>query len=269
MRAHPSAIVHPEATVAEDVEIGPFAVVDASVRIAPGCRIAGHAWLTGDLRLEEEVSIGHGAVLGAAPQDLSFDPHTSSGLVIGARSTIREYATLHRATAEGGSTRVGADCFIMAHAHVAHDARIGDRVIICNNALVPGHVVVGDRVFISGNTVVHQFCRIGTGAMIGGQAGVGQDVPPWTTIIGRSRIRALNVVGMRRAGLDADDRREIKSVYRAIFAERGDLEHAREILARASDRPALQDIRDFYAVDSKRGYCWPPAHDRSSLEDGD
>lgn len=258
MSVHPSAIVDPRAELAAEVEVGPFSIIDDEVVIGPRCRIAGHAWLSGATRLDEDVVVGHGAVIGAAAQDLSFDPDTPSGVRIGPRSTIREYATIHRATRADAATIVGADCFIMAHAHLAHDVVLGDKVVVCNNSLVPGHVVVGDRVFISGNVVIHQFCRIGCGAMIGGAAAVGQDVPPWTTIIGRSQIRALNVVGMRRAGLDAATRLEIRTLYRAIFAEHGDVEHARALLAEASDRPAVAAIRAFYAGPTRRGFCWPP-----------
>ena len=258
MPIHATAIVDPDADLGDEVEIGPFAIVEAGVQIGSGTRIGPRAWLGGKVEIGEHCEVHQGAVIGHEPQDRNWNREVESGLVIGPRTIIREYATVHRASTPEGLTRIGADCFLMAAAHVAHDCLIGDGVTICNNALLAGHVEVADGCFVSGNVVVHQFSRVGAGAMLGGGCQVGRDVPPFTTVIGRSEIRGLNLVGMRRARMSLEARGAVKEIYRAIFAQHGDLARARALLGAAADLPELRTIRDFYAADSRRGFCWPP-----------
>ncbi|MCA9321319.1 MAG: acyl-ACP--UDP-N-acetylglucosamine O-acyltransferase, partial [Planctomycetes bacterium] len=183
---------------------------------------------------------------------------TESRLIIGSRNVIREFATIHRATTPGGATRIGDDCFLMAHSHVAHDCRLDDGVTLCNNALLAGHVQVGRRAFVSGNVVVHQFTRIGELCMISGGSAVGQDVLPYCTVTGRSQVRSMNVVGMRRAGINQAHRQAIKQACRAFFAARHDLAIAQLAFEEAPDLPEIRVLRDFVAAGSKRGYARPP-----------
>ena len=212
------------------MSIHPTALVEDGARLADGCIIHAHALIRRHCELDEGVVIHPFAVIGGDPQDLNFDTRTSSGVRIGARSVIREHVTISRATKADSFTEIGADCFLMAGCHVAHDCRIGSRVVIANAALLAGHVQVGDRAFLGGGAVIHQFCRIGEGVMIGGGARISRDVAPFTLTTERNVLIGLNVVGLRRRGLDRKVLNEIKRAFRALDAPVGNL---RELAATA------------------------------------
>jgi UDP-N-acetylglucosamine acyltransferase len=196
-------------------------------------------------------------VIGHEPQDLSFDG-APSRVVIGDRTVVREYATIHRATKEGKATVIGEGCYLMAHSHVAHDCRVGARAILCNSALVAGHCEIGERAFLSGNTVIHQFCRIGQLVMVSGNSGAGRDIGPFLTVAARSDVVGVNVVGMRRAGFDAAARRRVKEAYRALFGAAGLDDGLARVRGIGREHPEIAAILDFYAG-SRRGYSRPPA----------
>lgn len=257
MNIHPTAIVHSQAKIGTDVTIGPHAIIDAGVVIGDRTKIWANAYITGHTTIGQDNEIHMGAVVGHAPQDKAWKEGEPSFVKIGDRNIIREYATIHRATKPGQSTKVGDDCFLMAHSHLAHDCQVGNAVVICNNSSAAGYVQIGDRAFVSGNVVIHQFSRVGTLCMLGGQCGVGQDVPPYCTIAGRSQIRSLNVVGMRRAGIGAEARTAVKLAYKRIFANRSNFAAAMATLDDAPDLPEIRTIREFYKT-TKRGFCWPP-----------
>ena len=217
MSVHPAACVSSEARLGSDVVIGPFAVVEAGVTLGDGCALGAHAVVRSGTRLGQGNRVHEGAILGGEPQDLSFQ-EAASELRVGDRNVIREGVTLHRSAKPGGATLVGSDCFLMAYVHVAHDDRIGDRVIIANNVALAGHVEVHDRAFLSGGVVVHQFCRVGRLAMVGGNSKVVQDCLPFVITDGHpARARGLNVVGLRRAGLNAAQLRTLKEAYRLLL----------------------------------------------------
>ena len=203
--------------------IHPTALVEEGARLADGCIIHAHALIRRHCELGEGVVIHPFAVIGGDPQDLSFDTSTSSGVRIGARSVIREHVTISRATKADSFTEIGADCFLMAGCHVAHDCRIGSRVVVANAVLLAGHVQVADRAFLGGGAVIHQFCRIGEGAMIGGGARISRDVAPFTLTTERNALIGLNVVGLRRRGLDRKALDEIKRAFRALDTPVGNL----------------------------------------------
>ena len=200
MPIHPTAIIHPEATVSPDAEIGPYVCIEGPAEIGAGCVLQAHAVLAGRVRLGRDNRIGYGAVIGAWPQDLSFQPGRESGVEIGEGNTIRELCTIHRATTEGGLTRLGDANYLMAGAHLAHDVKIGSHVIIANNALLGGHVEVQDRVFIGGGCVFHQFIRVGRLAIAQGASAFSKDIPPFALGAERNTVAGLNTVGLRRAG---------------------------------------------------------------------
>jgi UDP-N-acetylglucosamine acyltransferase len=217
MSVHPSAIVSPDAHLGQGVVVGPFAVVEDGAVVGDGCEIRAHAVVRSAARLGRGNHVHEGAVLGGEPQDLSFTGG-ETGLVVGDRNVIREGVTLHRSAKPGSATVIGSDCFLMAYVHVAHDDRIGDRVIVANNVALAGHVEVGDRAFLSGGVVVHQFCRVGRLAMVGGNSKVVQDCLPFVITDGHpARARGLNVVGLRRAGLTAAQLRTLKEAYRLLL----------------------------------------------------
>lgn len=251
---HPTAIVDPKAELGADVEVGPHAIVEANVRVGEGTTIGANAWLTGWTEIGRANQVHFGAVVGHLPQDTAF----SGGVTrvrIGDRNIIREYATIHRGTKEGTETVLGSDNFLMATAHVAHNCRVGDRCVIANGVLLAGYVELGDRAFVSGNVVVHQFVRIGRLAMIGGNARVSKDVPPFALVEGNSIVRAMNVVGMRRAGMSSEARTRVKDAYRTLYRRGLAWDAALARLTAEADLPELREIVAFLA-DSKRGLCW-------------
>jgi UDP-N-acetylglucosamine acyltransferase len=214
---HPTAIVHPDAKLGSDVEIGPYAVVESDVILADGARVGAHAVLHAGCQLGRGVLVSPHAVLGGAPQDLGWDSAPSL-LVIGDHTIVREYVTVHRSSKAGGATRIGAHCLLMAASHVGHDCQLGEHVIVTSQAGLSGHVEVGDRAVIGGQAGFHQFVRVGRLAMVGGKSRIHRDVPPFIVVEGNPcRARGLNVVGMRRAGLAAESRNRIKRAFRLLY----------------------------------------------------
>jgi UDP-N-acetylglucosamine acyltransferase len=253
MRIHPSAIVSEGAQLGPDVAVGPYAVIERETIIGERTEIRSHAVIKRHTTLGPANVVHEGAVLGGEPQDLGFS-ECESYLRIGAHNSIREGVTMHRGTQRASATIVGSNCFIMAYAHVAHNCRLGDRVIIANNVALAGHVDIDDQAFISGGVVVHQFCRIGRLAMIGGNSKVVQDCLPFMTIDGApGRAHGLNVVGLRRAGFKSSEVQKLKEAYRILLRSGLALEQA---LSRMSDLgdPLVDHLVEF-AQKSERGFC--------------
>jgi len=199
------------------VEVGPYAIIEEHVRIGAGTRVMAHAYLTGYTEIGRDNQIHMGAVLGHEPQDVKFKKSTRSYLRIGDRNIFREYCTVHRATDPETATIIGNDCFLMATAHVGHNCVIGNQVILCNGALVAGYAHVGDRAFLSGCVLIHQFTHVGRLAMFSGGARVSMDVPPFTLAAERNEIHALNMVGLKRAGISAEAIAELKRLFRLFY----------------------------------------------------
>jgi len=256
---HPTAIVDPRATVGPGVRIGAFSIVGPEVTIGEDVEIGHHVVLEGRLVIGPRVRIGHGSVLGGPPQDLKFKEGTPSGVRIGAGTVIREYVTIHRATEAEGWTEIGADCLLLAMSHVAHDCRLGDGVIVINYAGLTGHCEIGERATIGGLTGVVPFTRVGAYAYIGGCGKVTADVPPYMLADGLpATVRGVNVVGLRRAGMPAADRRALQDAYRLLYrsglSPGGALERIRRELP--ASEPIVR-LTDFIAA-SRRGICGPP-----------
>ena len=253
MAVHPKAIVDPGAELGADVSIGPCAVVEDRTRIGDRCEIRAHATIKRFTTLGVENLVHEGAVLGGEPQDLAFTG-AESGLVIGDRNRIREGVTIHRSTTPGIATVVGSDCFLMANAHVAHDNRIGDRVVMANNVALAGHVEIAESAFLGGYAGVHQYCRVGRLAMLGGQAKAVQDCLPFVITDGNpARARGLNVVGLRRAGVEAAQVRALKEAYRLLLRSGLPLGTALERMAALGD-PLVDEMVGF-VKGSKRGFA--------------
>lgn len=215
---HPTAVIDPRAELAPDVRVGPYSVIGPEVAVGAGAEIGAHVVLEGRVRVGARARVGHGAVIGGAPQDLKYREGTPSGVSLGDDTVVREYVTIHRATHAGHDTTVGRHCLVMASSHIAHDCVLGDHVIVINYAGLTGHVTVGDRATIGGLTGIHPFGRIGTYAYVGGCSKVNQDVPPFVIADGVPAVaRAVNVVGMRRGGIDADSRRQVRAAFRLLY----------------------------------------------------
>jgi UDP-N-acetylglucosamine acyltransferase len=252
---HPTAIVDPGARLGEAVEIGPYVLIGAEVEIGARTVVQSHAVIEGVVRLGADNLIGHGALIGGAPQDLGFKSGTKSSVEIGDRNVIREHVTIHRGTAAGSATRLGHDNFLMAGAHLGHNCAIGHKVIIANNCLLGGYVEVEDGAFLGGGCVFHQFMRIGQLAITRGSGAFGKDIPPFVAAADVNRVVGLNVVGLRRGGFSADERAEIKAAFRLLY-ERGlnDTQALAQARTRHGTGPG-QLFFDFVASAQRRGIC--------------
>ena len=219
---HPTAVVSPAARLGTGVKIGPFCTVGADVELEDNVELVSHAVIDGHTRVGSGVKIFPFATVGLAPQDLKYQGEPTR-TVIGARSVIREHCSIHRGTVTGsGVTRIGNDCLLMAVVHIAHDCEVGDNVIMSNNVVLGGHVTVGDRAIIGGSAALLQFVRVGCGAMVGGVTGVTADVIPYGFVFGpRARLCGLNIIGLRRRGLDKAGLHEVRQAYRFLFAGPG------------------------------------------------
>jgi len=214
---HPTAVVDANSQLGQAVEIGPYAVIGPGVEVGDGCRLGAHAVLERNVRLGPGVVVGTGSVLGSDPQDVKFGGE-ETWVEIGPRTVIREHSTINRATGASGTTRVGADCFLMTYVHVAHDCQIGDGVTIANATQLSGHVRVEDQATLSGLIAIHQFVTIGTYALVGGASRVNQDIPPFVKAVGNPvELFGLNSIGLRRAGFPPETITALKRAYRLLF----------------------------------------------------
>lgn len=248
---HSTAQVSPNSAVASDVVIGPYVVIEDDVTISSLCEIAAHAVIKRYTTLGARNRVFEHAVLGGEPQDVKFKGEQSF-LQIGDDNLIREFCTLHRASGEGETTRIGSRNFLMVGVHVAHNCIIGDDNIFANGAALAGHIVVEDHVFLSNNVGAHQFVRMGRYAMVGGKSKIVQDVLPFLTTDGNPpRVRGLNSVGLRRAGFSDASRRELKDAYRLLFRSKMPLSDALQELAQVDDENVSHLVR--FIRDSKRG----------------
>ncbi len=244
---HPTAVVDPKAKLGDNVEVGPYAVIEGEAEIGDGCRIGSHAVIGAYVRMAGGNAVHPHAVLGGLPQDLSFDPEERTFLDIGEGNVFREGVTISRATAKGGATRVGSNNYLMNNTHMGHDCSIGDHNVLASGATLGGHVQVGDRVFFGGGVMVHQFCRVGSYAILQGLAGINKDVMPYTLVGGRpGQHYRLNLIGLRRAGIDGERLRAISAAFRRLRARQG--------LEGLPDTPELAYLREWLQAESKRGY---------------
>lgn len=253
MKIHPTAVVSPKAKIADDVEVGPYAIVEDHVALAGGVKIYAHACITGWTEIGENTEVHMGAVIGHTPQDWSFKKETQSGVRIGRNNLIREYVTIHRGSKEGSETVIGDGNFLMAHSHVAHDCRIGNRVVLANGSLLAGYVEVEDGAFISGNVVVHQFVRIGRLAMIGGLSRITKDVPPFMMAQGEALVYTINAVGIKRAGYTLEQEENIRQAFKALYRSDRNVSQAVEVLEQDPSPEALQIIE--FIKKSTKGIC--------------
>jgi len=258
---HPSAVVDPKAQLADSVSIGPFCVVGPNVTLGERVVLHSHVVVEGHTSIGEASELFPFASIGHAPQDLKFSGEDST-LRIGCRNRIREHVTMNPGTKGGGlETVVGDDGLFMVGAHVAHDCKVGNGVIMANNATFAGHVEVGDFAIIGGLAAVHQFVRIGAHAMIGGMSGVEQDVIPFGSVMGeRANLCGLNIVGLKRRGFDKDAINDMRAAYKMLFGEEGTLQdRAEDVSARFGEEESVRQILSFVQAQSSRGLTKPRA----------
>jgi len=228
MLIHPSAIVSPKAKIAPGVTVGPFSIISDAVTIGANTKIGAHCVIEGNTAIGANCEIFTGAVVGSRPQDLKFKDEKVF-LEIGDNNIIREYCTLNPGTGEGAKTVVGNDNLLMAYSHVAHDCRVGNGCVLANNSTLAGHVSIEDKAVIGGIVAIHQFVRIGMLAIIGGCSKVVQDIPPFSTCDGHpARVYGLNLIGLRRKGMNHDAIKKIDQAFRLIFNSGLSIKHAIE-----------------------------------------
>ncbi len=258
MSIHPTAVVDPRAEIHPEADLGPYAVVDGPAKIGAGTRLFPHAAVLGWTEIGEGNEVHSGAVLGDAPQDLSYRG-AKSYLRIGDRNVFREGVQVHRGTAPESTTVIGDDNFLMANSHVAHNCRVGNHIILTNNAVLGGYVEVGDRAVLSASCAVHQFVRVGKIAIMRGMSATSRDVPPFSIIDWQHTVRGLNVVGLRRAGFDEPRIRALKNAFQLLFRKRRNLGAAvKELEANLKDPSGdIAELLDFIRS-SQRGVCAGP-----------
>jgi len=250
---HPTAIVHPSASLADGVSVGAYTVIDEHVQIGHGTSIGHHCVLTGHTVIGESNRIFHFVSLGEAPQDKKYGGEPTR-LEIGNGNTIREFCTFNRGTIQdAGATRLGDHNWIMAYVHLAHDCQVGDYTIFANNAQLAGHVHVGHYAILGGFTMVHQFCRIGAHSITGLNTVVVHDIPPYMTIAGNPAApHGVNAEGLRRRGFSPSTIDGLRRAYKTLYKSGLTLAEARAaLIGMASSLPEVQPLADFLAASTR------------------
>ena len=244
---HPTAIVSPNAKLAEGVTVGPYSIIHDHVEIGANCEIGPHVVIHDYVRMGAGNRLHAHALIGDLPQDISFDSATETWVEIGDANTLREGFTIHRSTTPGNPTKMGSNGYMMAFSHIGHDCTLGDGVILTHNSGLAGHVEVGDNAVLGGNSSVHQFVRIGRKAMVGGFVGIRKDVLPFSMITGNpARHYRLNTIGLRRAGIKGDRYKTLEQAYRAVAGGNKSLDGIEET-------DEVLYLREWLAQKSKRG----------------
>ncbi|MCF3594107.1 acyl-ACP--UDP-N-acetylglucosamine O-acyltransferase [Rhodobacteraceae bacterium LMO-12] len=255
---HPSAIIEPGAVIGEGCEIGPFCLVGPQVRLGRGVQLKPHVVVTGDTEIGDDTVIFSFAVIGEIPQDLKYAGEKTR-LIIGARNRIREHVTMNVGTKGGGGvTRVGDDGLFMAGCHVAHDAQVGNRVIIVNNSAIAGHCILEDDVLVGGLCGIHQFVRIGRGAIIGALSMVTNDVIPHGLVQGpRGVLDGLNLVGLKRRGVSRADITALRAAFQMLAQGEGAFQDRARRLGEETTSEYVRQIVDFVTGASDRSFLTP------------
>lgn len=264
-RIHPTAVVDPSAKIGFGVEVGPYCVIDAGAALGDSVKLGAFVRIHGCVTIGPGTSIRDHSVIGGEPQDTKYkdDP---SRVVIGAGCRIHEHVTVHRGTGANTETWLGDGVMLMASSHVGHNCRIERDAVLVNSSMLGGHVHIGERAFISGGAAVHQFCRVGRLTLVGGAAMVTKDAPPFSIVVGSYpvRWRAPNTIGLRRAGLSAEQRSAIRHALARIFRSGQSPTRVAHELSK-SPVPEVAEIARFVA-ESKRGICAGPGGVRHNDE---
>jgi UDP-N-acetylglucosamine acyltransferase len=259
LHIHPSAVVEDGARLGANVDVGPFCHIGAKVTLGEGVRLVSHVSLAGETAVGARTRIFPFASIGHPPQDLKYRGEPVR-LIIGEDCLIREGVTMNPGTEAGGSeTVIGPRCVFLANAHVGHDCRLGEGVILSNNVMLAGHVQVGDFANIGGGAAAHQFVRIGAHAFVGGLAGVEHDLIPFGIALGnRASLAGLNVVGLKRRGFSHEAIHELRRAYRMLFFGKGTLkERVGDVTDAFPDQEAVQQMLAFLRQGGDRAICIP------------
>ncbi|CAD5981157.1 Acyl-[acyl-carrier-protein]--UDP-N-acetylglucosamine O-acyltransferase [Planktothrix tepida] len=242
---HPTAVIHPGAQLHPTVQVGAYAVIGEHVKVGSDTVISSHVVINGRTEIGARNQIFPGAVIGSEPQDLKYDGSLSL-VKIGDDNLIREYVTINRATNGGEATIIGNQNLLMAYVHVAHNCVIEDQVVIANSVALAGHVYIESKARLSGVLGVHQFVHIGQLAMIGGMTRIDRDVPPFMLVEGNpSRVRSLNLVGLKRAGFTSEEFSLLKKAFRLLYRSDYSFTQGLEQLYLLPDNPSIEHLRQF------------------------
>ena len=242
---HPTAVIHPLANLHPTVQIGPYAIIGENVKIGADTSIGAHVVIEGPTEIGVGNRIFAGAIIGSEPQDLKYKGG-ESWVKVGNYNQIREYVTINRATGENEVTQLGDHNLLMAYAHVAHNCIIENEVIIANSVALAGHIHIESKARISGVLGVHQFVHIGSLAMVGGMSRIERDVPPFAIVEGNpARVRSLNLIGLQRSGLSAEDLSQLKKAFRLIYRSEMSFTEALKQLELVSDNSFVQHFYRF------------------------
>lgn len=252
---HPTAIVHSEAKIDADVEIGPYSIIGENVSIASGTNIDSHVVINGPTTIGKNNKIASFCSLGIDPQDKKYQGEADSILHIGDNNTIREYVSINRGTGDGGGkTIIGDNNWIMAYVHIAHDCIVGSNTTFANNATLAGHVIINDHVILGGFSGVHQFCRIGSYSFSAISSVIVKDVPPYVLVSGNTaKPSGLNREGLKRHGFDNETINILRKAYKAIYREGLILKDALDVLAELSKESEKVELMRSFIAASERG----------------
>jgi len=256
MDIHKTAVVHPDAKIADDVVVGPYSVIGAKVTLSSGVKVASHCVIEGYTTIGCGTEIFSSAVVGSIPQDRKYKKEEKTCLEIGAHNIIREFVTMNPGTGEGGKTKIGDDNLFMAYSHIAHDCVIGSHCTLANVGTLACHVTLEDNVVIGGLTAIHQFVRLGKYSIVGGCSKVVQDIPPFSTCDGHpARVYGLNLVGLRRADFSSQALRELKKAFKILFfSELTKSTAVEEVKKQIALLPEIEHLLHFVQT-SQRGLC--------------
>jgi UDP-N-acetylglucosamine acyltransferase len=257
---HPTAIVDPRAEIEEGVVIAPYAIIGPDVKIGKRTVIGSHTVIEGITEIGEDNKISNFVTIGHQPQDIKY-ANEPTKVIIGNNNTIREYASIHRATTKGDwKTEIGSNNFIMAYSHIAHDCKIGNYVVMANNASLAGHVIISDYAVLGGLVGIHQFARVGESAFIGAGTLTSLDILPYSLVAGkgtgnRAKLFGLNIVGLKRRGFSKETIERIKKAYYILFQSK--------LLLKDAIKRVRDELGNFYEVErlinfietTKRGIC--------------
>ena len=258
-KIHATAIVDSKAVLGDDVEIGPYCLVGANVKLGARTRLKSHVVVEGVTQIGEDCEVDAFASLGAPPQHLAYKGEPTR-LIIGDRNLIREHVTMHTGTPIGrGVTTVGSDGLFCVGCHVAHDCIVGNHVVLINSATLGGHVTIEDYAYMGGLSAAHQYSRVGQHAFVGGMAGVNHDVIPFGNVWGNhAHLEGLNLVGLKRRGFSREVINSLRAAYRMLFAEEGTFQERLEDTTEAyAGSPEVMIIVDFIRAESGRPLTMP------------
>jgi UDP-N-acetylglucosamine acyltransferase len=263
---HRTAVVGPDAQLGDGVEIGPFCLLEGTVRIGVGTRLVSHVTVMGDTEIGRDNVLHPNVVIGDEPQDVSYTGGPRA-VRIGDRNIFREGVTVHRGSEQGAVTIIGCDNYFMQNSHAAHDCRIGNSTIIAGGALLAGWVEVGDRALVSGNCVVHQFVRVGRLSLMRGLSRTSRDIPPFCIADGTHTVHGINVRGLQRAGWSAPQIGAVRKAFRTLFMTRRNIKVVVDELLREGPPGAeVSELIEFIRA-SRRGVAFGPRDSGRAQED--